>query len=303
LTDAGLAIETHDPGPPQRGGPGRRLSRFLQNHRGSRLGLTLTPPLAWLLVVYIGSLAALLVTSLYTTDAFTSAVVKDLSFDNFRQLWENDVYRTVTFRTVGVAASVTVIDALIAIPAAFFMAKVVRPRFRRVLVVAVLLPLWASYLVKAYAWRAILDPAGGVLHQTFGRSPGFGLSATVIVLAYLWLPYMVLPIYAGLERLPDSLLEASGDLGAKGLRTFRSVVIPVILPAVVAGSIFTFSLTLGDYIAVSIVGGTTQMLGNTIKSFFGVPNLPFAAALAVLPVVIMIFYLVAIRRTGALDNI
>jgi putative spermidine/putrescine transport system permease protein len=157
--------------------------------------------------------------------------------------------------------------------------------------------------VKAYAWRAILDPAGGVFHETFGRSPGFGLTATILVLAYLWLPYMVLPIYAGLERLPDSLLEASGDLGAKGMRTFRSIVFPVILPAVVAGSVFTFSLSMGDYIAVGIVGGTTQMLGNTIRSFFGVPNLPFAAALSVLPVIAMIFYLLAIRRTGALDNL
>jgi putative spermidine/putrescine transport system permease protein len=303
LTEAGLAVETTQTGPPRGGGPGRGLSRYLHGHRGARLGLTLTPPLAWLLVVYIGSLGALLVTSLYTTDAFTSAVVKDVSLDNFREILENDVYRTITFRTIGIAAAVTIIDAVIAVPAAFFMAKVVRPSFRRVLVVGVLLPLWASYLVKAYAWRAILDPAGGVFHETFGRSPGFGLTATILVLAYLWLPYMVLPIYAGLERLPDSLLEASGDLGAKGMRTFRSIVFPVILPAVVAGSVFTFSLSMGDYIAVGIVGGTTQMLGNTIRSFFGVPNLPFAAALSVLPVIAMIFYLLAIRRTGALDNL
>jgi len=302
LTEVALATETRDPGPPT-GGPGRRISRYLHTHRHARLGVTLTAPLAWLVIVYIGSLAALLITSLYTTDPFTSAVVKDVSFDNFRDIWENDVYRTITFRTIGVAASVTIIDTVIAIPAAFFMAKIVRPSFRRMLVVGVLLPLWASYLVKAYAWRAILDPAGGVLKESFGSSPGFGLAGTIIVLAYLWLPYMVLPIYAGLERLPDSLLEASGDLGAKGFRTFRSVVFPVIFPAVVAGSIFTFSLSLGDYIAVNIVGGTTQMLGNTIRSFFGVPNLPFAAALAMIPVIAMIFYLLAIRRIGALDNI
>ena len=302
MTEVASATDAHVPSPP-RGGLGRRVSRYLHTHKRARLGVTLAPPLVWLLVIYIGSLAALLVTSLYTTDAFTSAVVKDVSFDNFRQIFENDVYRTITFRTVFVAASVTVIDAAIAIPASFFMAKIVRTSFRRILVVGALLPLWASYLVKAYAWRAILDPVGGVMNETFGRSPGYGLTATIIVLAYLWLPYMVLPIYAGLERLPDSLLEASGDLGAKGFTTFRRVVFPVIVPAVVAGSVFTFSLSLGDYLAVGIVGGTTQMLGNTIHSFFGVPNLPFAAALAVFPVVVMIFYLVAIRRIGALDNL
>jgi putative spermidine/putrescine transport system permease protein len=303
LTDVGLTTDTHAPGPSLRGGPGRRVSRFLHAHRSARLGLTLTPALSWLLIVYIGSLAALLITSLYTTNPLTTAVVKDVSLDNFRDLLENDVYRTVTFRTIGVAAAVTIIDVIIAIPSAFFIAKVVRPSFRKALVVGVLLPLWASYLVKAYAWRALLDPVGGVMEKSFGWSPGYGLTATIIVLAYLWLPYMVLPIYAGLDRLPDSLLEASGDLGAKGFRTFRSVVMPVIWPAVAAGSVFTFSLSMGDYIAVGLVGGTTQMLGNTIRNFFGVPNLPFAAALAVIPVIAMIFYLLAIRRTGALESL
>lgn len=265
--------------------------------------MTITLPLAWLLVVYIGALAALLVTALYTRDAFTSKIVRDISLDNFRDIWSSEVYRSVTMRTVWVAGAVTVIDAVIAIPAAFFVAKVARPRFRKLLVAGVLMPLWASYLVKAYAWRSILDPSRGVLEQTFGRSPGFGLTATIIVLAYLWLPYMVIPIYAGLERLPDSLLEASGDLGAKGLRTFRSVVIPQILPAVAAGSVFTFALSMGDYIAVSIVGGTTQMLGNVIYRNFLAPDLPFAAALACIPVLIMVLYLLAIRRSGALESL
>jgi putative spermidine/putrescine transport system permease protein len=164
------------------------------------------------------------------------------------------------------------------------------------------MPLWASYLVKSYAWRAMLDPVGGVLRKWVGASPGFGLHATIIVLAYLWLPYMVLPIYAGLERLPDSLLEASGDLGAQAGTTFRRVVFPMIVPAIVAGSIFTFSLSMGDYIAVDIVGGKTQMIGTVIKNNY-VNDLPFAAAFAVVPVVIMVVYLLAVRRSGALESL
>ena len=237
-----------------------------------------------MLVVYIGSLAALLITSLYTTDPFTTRR-EDVSLDNFRDIWENDVYRTVTFRTIGVAAAVTIIDAVIAIPAAFFMAKIVRAvvppdaRCRRVAAAV------GELLGEGIRMAGDPRPGGRRARGVVRPSPGFGLTGTIIVLAYLWLPYMVLPIYAGLERLPDSLLEASGDLGAKGFRTFRSVVFPVMSPAVVAGSIFTFSLSLGDYIAVNIVGGTTQMLGNTYPQFFGVPNLPFAAALAMIPVV------------------
>jgi putative spermidine/putrescine transport system permease protein len=165
------------------------------------------------------------------------------------------------------------------------------------------MPLWASYLVKAYAWRAVFDPAGGVLEEWFGGSPGYGITATVVVLAYLWLPYMILPIYAGLERLPDSLLEASGDLGAHAGSTFRSVVLPLVYPALVAGSIFTFSLSMGDYITVQIVGGKTQMIGNVVFRNFGSNNIPFAAAFAVVPVVVMLVYLLAVRRSGALENL
>jgi putative spermidine/putrescine transport system permease protein len=213
----------------------------------------------------------------------------------------------VILRTIGVAAAVTVICALLAFPMAFFMAKVASPRSRRLLVVAVLTPLWASYLVKAYAWRSMLAGDGVVnwALAPFGlRGPGFGLAATIIVLAYLWLPFMILPVYAGLERLPDSLLEASGDLGAKAWRTFRSVVLPLAFPAVVAGSIFTFSLSLGDYIAVQIVGGKNQLLGNLIQGNAGAANnLPLAAALAAVPIVVMVIYLLGVRRTGALDNL
>jgi putative spermidine/putrescine transport system permease protein len=263
----------------------------------------LAAPLAWLVVAYLGALVALLVTSFYSTDPFTTEVVHRLTFQNFHDLATISVYRRVALRTVGIATAVTVIDAAIALPTAFFMAKIASPRARRLLVVGVVMPLWASYLVKSYAWRAILDPVGGVLRQWVGASPGFGLHATVIVLAYLWLPYMVLPIYAGLERLPDSLLEASGDLGAQAGTTFRRVVLPLIVPAIVAGSIFTFSLSLGDYIAVGIVGGKTQMIGNVVFRNFGANNLPFASAFAIVPVVVMIVYLLSVRRSGALESL
>lgn len=284
-------------------GLGRRISRILHRRPRLRLGVLLTGPLLWLVVAYLGALVALLITSFYSTDPFTTEVVHRLTLQNFHDLWSIPVYRRVALRTVGIALAVTLIDVVIALPTAFFMAKIASPRARRLLVAGVLMPLWASYLVKSYAWRAILDPVGGVLRKWFGASPGFGLQATVIVLAYLWLPYMVLPIYAGLERLPDSLLEASGDLGAKAGTTFRRVVFPLIVPAIVAGSIFTFSLSLGDYIAVGIVGGKTQMIGNVVFRNFGANNLPFASAFAVVPVVIMVVYLLVVRRSGALESL
>jgi putative spermidine/putrescine transport system permease protein len=284
------------------GGPGRKLSRFLYRHPGARLTGLLGAPLLWLLVAYLGSLVALLLTSLYRTDSFTGAIVHEASADNFRDLATSDVYRAVGVRTLVIALLVTVIDIVIALPIAFYLAKVASRRVRSFAAVAVLLPLWASYLVKAYAWRTILTPSGGVLERTVGWTPGFGRTSLVIVLAYLWLPYMILPIYAGLERLPDSLLEASADLGGKAWRTFRSVVVPLVWPAVIAGSIFTFSLSLGDYIAVNIVGGKTQVLGSVVYQNF-VDNLPFAAAFSIVPVVVMIVYLLAVRRTGAFENL
>jgi putative spermidine/putrescine transport system permease protein len=178
---------------------------------------------------------------------------------------------------------------------------------QRLLVIAVLMPLWASYLVKAYAWRGMLSEHGLIawLAAPFGLgSPGYGLTGLIITLAYLWLPYMVLPIFAGLERLPNSLLEASADLGAHGAHTLRRVVLPVAFPALVAGSIFTFSLSLGDFIAVKIVGGANQLLGNVVYDNVGAANnLPFAAAVATVPVVVMLVYLAAVRRTGALENV
>src|SRR5262245_26601802 len=220
------------------GGVARRISRVFSRHPRLELALLLAPAVLWLLVAYLGSLAALLATSFYTTDSFTFALVREFNLDNFHDLFTRDTFRIVTFRTVGIATAVTIIDLALALPIAVYLAKVASRRTRAIIAVAVVLPLWASYLVKAYCWRVILDPAGGVLEKSFGVSPGFGVSGAVIVLAYLWLPYMVLPIYAGLERIPNSMLDASGDLGAKAWTTFRSVILPLLKPSIIAGAIF-----------------------------------------------------------------
>jgi len=261
----------------------------------------------WLGVAYLGALAALFLTAFWGQNSFTGEVERVWNVDNFRTLVTVDVYRTITLRTLGIAALVTVLDAVIAFPVALYMAKVASPRAQRLLVIAVLMPLWASYLVKAYAWRSMLGHGGLVswLARPFGLdTPGYGLAGLIIVLAYLWLPYMILPVYAGLERLPDSLLEASADLGARNVSTLARVVLPMAMPAVVAGSIFTFSLSMGDYIAVKIVGGANQMLGNVVYDNVGAANnLPLAAAVATVPVVVMLGYLAAARRTGALEQL
>ena len=285
----------------------RRLSAWLTRSPRTRLALLLSTPLLWLGLAYIGALAALLITALWTTNAFTGDIERVWTLDNIRTVLTDAVYRTVTLRTIGVAALVTVIDAVLALPVAFYMAKVAARRGQPLLVAAILMPLWASYLVKAYAWRSMFGGGGLIdwLGTPFGvGSPGYGLPATVCTLAYLWFPYMVLPIFAGLDRLPDSLLEAAGDLGARPGRTFRSVVLPLVFPAVVAGSIFTFSLSLGDYVAVEIVGGTKQFLGNLVYDNIGAANnQPLAAAVGMVPVVVMIVYLFLSRRVGALDNL
>ena len=279
----------------------RRVSAFLHRHPRLRLTALLGAPMFWLVVVYLASLGALFVTAFWSTDSFTSEVLRDWTLDNYRLLLEDPVYRTIVLRTLGVAMGVTVLCVMVALPFAYYMAKVAGPRERKILVVAALMPLWVSYLIKGFSWR-ILVGENGVLDNTVGATPGFGMVAVVLTLAYLWLPFMVLPIYAGFERLPDSLLEASGDLGARAGRTFRSVVMPAIVPSVVAGSIFTFSLSLGDYITVDIVGGRTQMLGNVVYDN-QVYDLPFAAAMATVTVVIMVVYLRLVRRTGALESI
>jgi putative spermidine/putrescine transport system permease protein len=286
-------------------GSARRLAAWLDRHARVRLGLLLAGPVGWLVVAYLGSLAVLFVNSLWTRDAFTGLVIRELTPDNFIDMVTNPLYRNVTLRTVGMAIVVTLTCAVIAFPIAYYMARVASPRVRGLLTVAVLMPLWASYLVKAYTWRLILSN-DGVLNWLLAplglRGPGLGESVVGLwlVFTYLWLPYMILPLYAGLERIPASLLEASSDLGGKGWTTFRRVIFPLVVPALVAGSIFTFSLTLGDYIAPSLIT-TTQFIGNLIYLNFGVPDLPFAAALALVPLVVVVLYLLVARRLGAFE--
>jgi putative spermidine/putrescine transport system permease protein len=291
----------------RRAGRSARLSSFLHRSPRIRLAGLLLAPMTWLVVAYLGSLAVMFAAALWSTDPFTGTLVRRPTWDNFQTLVQVPVYRKIALRTVGVAALVTVLDAAIALPMAFYLAKVASRRARRLLVAAILTPLWASYLVKAYSWRVMLSSDGPIdwaLRPLHLSGPGYGLTAVTLTLAYLWLPYMVLPMYAGLDRLPDSLLEASADLGAPAGRTFRSVVLPMIFPAVVAGSIFTFSLSLGDYITVKIVGGRSQLFANVIYDNVGVAdNLPFAAAAAVMPVLLIVLYLVLVRRTGALENL
>ncbi|MFN3001819.1 ABC transporter permease [Mycolicibacterium wolinskyi] len=271
--------------------------------RRVRLALLLTPPLAWLVVAYLGSLAVLLVSAFWSTDEFTGAVVRTFTGDNIVRVLTDDVFRTAALRTVGVALTVTVVCAVLAVPIALYMAKVATPRLRLMLVIAVTTPLWASYLVKAYAWRMLLSPEGPLSWAT-GYTPGYGLIATVITLTYLWLPYMVIPVYAAFERIPDTLADASADLGASDFATLRMVLAPLVFPGIAAGSIFTFSLSLGDYIAVTIVGGKTQLIGNIIYGqLVTANNQPLAAALSIIPLVAIVAYLLAIRRTGAMENV
>jgi putative spermidine/putrescine transport system permease protein len=263
--------------------------------------------LFWLGLVYIAALVALLITAFWTVDSFTGEIIIDWNINNVTKVVSDALYHAVTLRTVGAALIVTLIDVVIALPIAFFMAKVASRGVQRALVIAILMPLWASYLVKAYAWRSILAQGGIIdwmLGPVGGSSPGYGFEGAVLTLAYLWLPFVILPIYTALERVPDSLLDASSDLGAKTGSTFRHIVLPLIVPGIIAGSIFSFSLTLGDYIAVRIVGGATQMLGTLVYSNVGVANnLPLAAAISLIPLGIIFIYLGAVRRTGALDNL
>jgi putative spermidine/putrescine transport system permease protein len=228
--------------------------------------------------------------------------VHQFSTANFHDLLTEPIYRRVAVRTILIALAVTVIDAVIAFPMAFYLSVVASARLRRFLIVAVLTPLWASYLVKAYAWRTLFAPNGPFSWATGGHTPGYGEQALVVTLAYMWLPYMVIPLYSGFERVPRSLFEASSDLGAGAWRTTRAVVLPLVFPAIAAGSIFTFSLTLGDYIAVGIVGGKTQLIANVISDQV-VLNQPLAATVALVPLLAIVLYLLLMRRTGALENV
>ena len=283
----------------------RHLAAWLSSRPRIRLGLLLAGPVAWLVVAYLGSLAVLLVNSLWQRDEFTVLVQRTFTASNFTELVSNPLYRTVLFRTVWMAVAVTLTCAVLAFPIAYYMARVASPRTRGLLAVAVVMPLWASYLVKAYSWRLILSQEGLLnwLLQPLGlRGPGQTDVGLWLVFTYLWLPYMILPLYAGLERIPGSLLEASSDLGGHALTTFRRVIFPLVIPALAAGSIFTFSLTLGDYVAPSLIT-TTQFIGNLIYLNFGAPDLPFAAALSAVPLVVMSVYLLLVRRLGAFESL
>ena len=285
----------------------RRVATWLHARPRTQLRLLLAAPLLWLVLVYIGSLAILLLNAFWTSDSFTGKVNPfDWSLDAFVQISSNDVYRTIAIRTLGMAVLVTVTAALLAFPIAYYMARVASPRMRRLLVVAVLMPLWASYLVKIFAWRTILQ-GNGVLAwvlSPFGISgPGTDeLMNSWLVFTYLWLPYMILPIYAGLERVPSSLLEASADLGARAGTTFRRVVLPLVIPALVAGSIFTFSLTLGDYIVPDLVSDA-KFIGNVIYDNSALGQFPVAAAYSMLPILIVVGYLLVARRLGAFESL
>ena len=285
----------------------RRGSAFLTAHPRARLALLLSAPLFWLCAVYVVALALLLVTAFWTTDTYTGQIRTEFTADNVVTVVTDAFYQGITLRTVGIALAVTAIDVALALPIAYFMAMVASPALQRVLVVLVLTPLWASYLVKAFAWRSVLSSDGileWLLRPLGGHTPGYGIAATIITLSYLWLPYVILPIYAGLERVPSSLLEASGDLGGRSWATLRLVVWPMALPAIIAGTIFSFSLSLGDYITIGIVGGGAQMLGTLVFQDIGAANnLPLAAAIALIPIVIIFGYLFLVRRTGALDNL
>lgn len=260
--------------------------------------------MAWLVILYLGSLVILLVTAFWSVDPLSGKVIKELTFENFESLWNEPVYKTIIWRTVRTAILVTLTDAVIAFPIAFFMAKVAGRKTKALLVIAVLMPLWSSYLVKVLAWRELIAEGGVLdwaLHPIGLHGPGEGLTSVWLVMSYLWLPYMILPIYAGLERIPNSLISASEDLGAAPFTTFRRVILPLAFPAVVAGSIFTFSLTLGDYIAPQLVSNE-QFIGTAI--FHSITNdQPFAATLALVPIVVVIAYLGVARKLGAFEHV
>jgi putative spermidine/putrescine transport system permease protein len=292
--------------PPVEASPARRLATWFHRRPRLQVATLLAAPLAWIGLAYLGSLAILLLNAFWVQDSFSGRIVPDFTLASFEKLFTVEVYRTIALRTIGMALAVTLTDILLAFPIAYYMARVASRRTRGLLVIAMLMPLWGSYLVKIYAWRVILQ-GNGLLDWVlapFGVSgPGLReVSNSWLVLSYLWLPYMILPIYAGLERLPSSLLEASADLGARAGTTFRRVVLPLVLPAVVAGSIFTFSLTLGDYITPTLVSGT-KFIGNVIYDNSSTGSLPLAAAFSFVPIAIMIGYLLVARRLGAFESL
>ena len=263
-------------------------------------------PAAWFVALYLAALAAMFVSAFWQVDSLSGAILPVFTLDNFREVFGTAVYRVIAARTIGIAAAVTLTDALLAFPFAWFLRRHAGPRLRGLLLALVMVPLWSSYLARVYAWRLILAH-DGVLNWTLARiglghlSIAYSNWAMWIVFSYLWLPFMILPLYAALERIPDTLLEASEDLGARGGRTLRRVVLPLALPGLVAGSIFTFSLTLGDYVSPMLVGGPgSDFIGNVVYANVGVSNnIPFAAAYATVPLVVMALYLLAARAAGA----
>ena len=296
--------------PAQRNGMWTRVSAMLWRRPWARATILLTPPLAWFVLIYLASLVVLLITAFWQINPFTTNIERVWSLSNFTTIFTSPAYRAIILRTVGMAAAVTVVDAAVAFPFAYFMARIASPRTRTALFVAILLPLWASYLAKVYSWLVIFTH-NGILDWSLGR---IGLSqihliytnwAVFTVFCYLWLPFMIIPVYAALERIPGSQIEASQDLGARTWRTTRLVLLPLALPGIVAGSIFTFSLTLGDYITPLLVGGTSaEFMGNVIYSNIGIANnVPFAAAMACIPVAIMAVYLLGARALGAFEAI
>jgi putative spermidine/putrescine transport system permease protein len=287
----------------------RRLSAPFWRHSWLRGLALLIPPLGWFLLLYIAALAVLFVSAFWSVDVFTTKVVHSWNLDNFREIFTSAAWRRVVARTVIIAALVTITDAVIAFPFAYYMARLASRRTRALLFVLVLLPLWSSYLVRVYAWKVILAQ-DGILNWSLekiglpGANIGYSNTAMWLVFSYIWLPFMILPVFAALERIPDSYIEASRDLGARGFKTFRSVILPLALPGVIAGSIFTFSLTLGDYITPTLVGGAgSTFIGNVVYNtgLGAAGNLPFAAAFASIPLVIMAVYLTLARRTGAFE--
>ena len=283
-----------------------RVSAALWRRPWARATLLLTPPLAWFILIYLAALAVLLITAFWRINPFTTNIEQVWNLGNFTQIFGNAAYRGIILRTLQMAAGVTVVDAVVAFPFAYYMARLATRRLRTVLFVAILLPLWASYLARVYAWLLIFTH-DGVLNWALGK---LGLSAVnlvytnkavFIVFCYVWLPFMIIPVYAALERIPPSHIEASQDLGGRTLRTLWSVILPFVLPGLVAGSIFTFSLTLGDFITPILIGGTgSEFIGNVIEGNVGIAgNVPFAAAMALVPIVIMAAYLLFARALGA----
>ena len=258
--------------------------------------------------MYLAALVALFVSSFWTVNPFTTEIEHVWNVQNYRTLWESSAYRTIALRTIGIAAATTAATALLAFPLAYFMARLATARSRTFLFVAVLLPLWSSYLIRVYIWRLILDHDGALNWslQKLGlpaANIGYSNWAVWLIFTYVWLPFMILPVYGALERIPESYVEASRDLGAGGFMTFRRVVLPLALPGIVAGSIFTFSLTLGDYVTPLLAGGaSSQFIGNVVYQSVGVSNnVPFAAAFAAVPLCVMGAYLLIARKLGAFE--